>query len=90
MRIKNKAGLAKVLGTVLCVGGALLLSFYHGKTVGLGESSIHWSYADKIEGRSSSAKTNVLLGPFLLVVSALVWAVWFIIQVRIMISGFSC
>ena len=59
------------------------------KTVGLGESSIHWSYADKIEGTSSSGKTNVLLGPSLLVVSALVWAVWYIIQLRIMISDFS-
>ncbi|MED6114203.1 hypothetical protein PIB30_078114 [Stylosanthes scabra] len=79
--VKRKAGVAKVLGTVLCVGGALLLSFYHGKTIGLGESSIHWSYADKMEGRSSSdGNGNSLLGPFLLVVSALVWSMWFVIQ----------
>lgn len=67
------------MGTFLCVGGALILSFYHGKTIGLGESSIHWSL---MEGTSSSgSKTNLLLGPFAIIASALVWALWFIIQV---------
>lgn len=76
------AGQAKMIGTILCVGGAVLLSFYHGKVIGLGESSIHWRYAEKIEGDSgSSGKTNFLLGPVALIVSALVWSAWFIIQV---------
>nr|AFK33606.1 unknown [Lotus japonicus] len=84
LRIKKMSGQTKVLGTVLCVSGALLLSFYHGKTIGLGESSIHWSYADKMQGGSSTSsaagKTNLLLGPIALILSALVWAFWFIIQ----------
>lgn len=86
LRIKKVSGQTKVLGTVLCVSGALLLSFYHGKTIGLGESSIHWSYADKMQGGSSTSaagKTNLLLGPIALILSALVWAIWFIIQVSI-------
>ncbi|CAL0308532.1 unnamed protein product [Lupinus luteus] len=81
VRIKDKAGIGKVMGTLLCVGGALLLSFYHGKTIGLGESSIHLRFADKMEGTSSSTtNTNLLLGPFTIICSALVWALWFIIQ----------
>ncbi|XP_019418323.1 PREDICTED: WAT1-related protein At1g09380-like [Lupinus angustifolius] len=81
IRMKDKAGIAKVFGTLLCVGGALLLSFYHGKTIGLGESSIHWRFAEKMEGTNSSiSKTNLLLGPFTIICSALVWALWFIIQ----------
>ncbi|XP_027364488.1 WAT1-related protein At1g09380-like [Abrus precatorius] len=81
LRIKTKTGLAKVLGTVLSVGGAVLLSFYHGKVLGLGDSSIHWRYADKMERATSSAgATNLLLGPVAVIASALVWAVWFIIQ----------
>ncbi|XP_061371977.1 WAT1-related protein At1g09380-like [Gastrolobium bilobum] len=83
VKITKKASVAKVLGTVLCVGGALLLSFYHGKVIGLGESSIHWGYADKIEGTSTSGKSNSLLGPFVLIASSLVWALWFIIQADI-------
>ncbi|KAG4913860.1 hypothetical protein AAZX31_19G213800 [Glycine max] len=78
--IKKRAGLAKVFGTILCVSGALLLSFYHGKTIGLGQSSIHWRYAEKMEGTSSSGKGNMFLGPLVVILSTLVWAAWFIIQ----------
>ncbi|KAJ1425536.1 EamA domain [Sesbania bispinosa] len=82
LRMKTKSGIAKVLGTVLSVGGALLLSFYHGKALNLGESIIHWGYADRTESTtsSSSSEKNLLLGPIAVIVSSLVWAIWFIIQ----------
>lgn len=84
LRIKTKAGVAKVFGTILSVGGAVVLSFYHGKLLGLGESKIQWKYAEKMERRASShGETNLLLGPVAVICSALVWAVWFIIQVSI-------
>lgn len=84
--MKTKAGVAKVIGTVLSVGGALLLSFYHGKPTGLRESSIHWRYADKMERSSSPVSgASLFLGPLALIGSALVWSVWFIIQVSIVI-----
>lgn len=85
MGIKKKSGVAKTIGTILCVGGAILLSFYHGKVIGIGESSIHWGYAEKIEGgsNSSAAQSNSLKGPIVLVLSALIWSAWFIIQVSI-------
>ncbi|MED6216598.1 hypothetical protein PIB30_009191 [Stylosanthes scabra] len=81
LRIKTRAGQAKVVGTVLSVGGALLLSFYHGKPLRLGESGIHWKFVEEMERTSSSAApTNLLLGPFALIASSLVWSVWFIVQ----------
>ncbi|KAK7337667.1 hypothetical protein VNO77_18252 [Canavalia gladiata] len=80
LRIKKMAGQAKAIGTILCVSGALLLSFYHGKTIGFGKSSIHWRYAERIEETNSSAKANFLLGPLALIGSTVVWAGWFIIQ----------
>jgi len=79
--IKQRSGLAKVFGTILCVSGALLLSFYHGKTIGLGQSSIHWRYAEKMEGTTTSGSGNMFVGPLLLIGSTLVWALWFVIQV---------
>ncbi|XP_057502050.1 WAT1-related protein At1g09380-like [Actinidia eriantha] len=80
--IRRKPGQAKVLGTVICVGGAMLLSFYHGRTV-IGESSIHWKYAEKMGNENSiSHPNNFFLGPFLLIVSTISWAIWFIIQAR--------
>ncbi|WVY96216.1 hypothetical protein V8G54_028367 [Vigna mungo] len=82
--IKTKAGVAKVFGTILSVGGAVVLSFYHGKLLGLGESKIQWKYAEEMETRASShGETNLLLGPVAVICSALVWAVWFIIQANI-------
>ncbi|KAG5077255.1 hypothetical protein JHK82_055950 [Glycine max] len=76
LRIKTRAGVAKALGTVLSVGGAVLLSFYHGEVLGLGESEIHWRYAEKMQRESSSSGggTNLILGPVAVIVSALLWA----------------
>ncbi|KAL3843566.1 hypothetical protein ACJIZ3_000969 [Penstemon smallii] len=89
--LKSKAGQAKVLGTTICVGGALLLSFYNGPMVNIiGKSSIHWRYAEKTAGTSKDSISinhhhviNVILGPFLLLVSAVSWAVWLIIQTKV-------
>ncbi|XP_058216852.1 WAT1-related protein At1g09380-like [Rhododendron vialii] len=65
--IGKKAGQAKVLGTVVCVGGAMLLSFYHGSVV---MGSIHWKYANNMGKGNSSSTTNdkkFMWGPFLLI-----------------------
>ncbi|CAL5341053.1 unnamed protein product [Camellia sinensis] len=80
--MKRKAGQAKILGTVVSVGGAMLLSFYHGHSV-IGESSIHWKYADDM-GKENSTNhhhsSSFILGPFLIIASTVSWAIWFIIQ----------
>ncbi|PPD84901.1 hypothetical protein GOBAR_DD18176 [Gossypium barbadense] len=79
--IKKASGQAKVIGTLVCVGGAMLLSFYHGHIIGIGESSIHWNYANKMANSSPSPSgSNFFLGPFLVMASAVAWALWFIIQ----------
>jgi drug/metabolite transporter (DMT)-like permease len=86
MGIKKKSGVAKVVGTVLCIGGAKVLSFYHAKVIDIPESRIHWSYAEKTERghhNFSAAQSTSLLGPVLLMLNALVWSLWFIIQVSI-------
>jgi len=79
--IKTKTGQAKVIGTVLCVGGAMLLSFYHGHTIADSTSGIRWNYAEKMTDKRSTYKSHSILGPFLLFCSACSCALWFIIQV---------
>ncbi|XP_057424686.1 WAT1-related protein At1g09380-like [Lotus japonicus] len=84
LSFKTKAGIAKVLGTLLSVGGALLLSFYNGKVLDLGESKIHWGYADKLNGTTSSGGGSIgLLGPLAVIASTFVWAIWFVVQANI-------
>ncbi|KAI6695426.1 hypothetical protein NL676_023136 [Syzygium grande] len=81
--IKSKAGQVKVIGTLVCVGGAMLLSFYHGPYIGIGHSSIHWTYAERMTDKHPTNKSNFLLGPVLLFASSAVWALWFIIQAKL-------
>lgn len=81
--IKKASGQAKVIGTLVCVIGAMVLSFYHGHTIGIGESKIHWAYAENITKHgSSSGHSNFFLGPFLIMAAAVSWAAWFIIQTK--------
>lgn len=81
--LSKASGQAKVVGTIICVGGAMILSFYHGHVVDIGESRIQWDYAQKMgEQNSSSGSSNFFLGPFLLMGSSVSWAAWFIIQAR--------
>lgn len=83
VRIKTKPGLAKVTGTIICVCGAMLLSFYHGHTIGLGESKIHWAYIERMRDRNPNRQGNHVVGSILLLCSSFAWALWFVIQVSL-------
>ncbi|GLT31828.1 hypothetical protein SLA2020_065370 [Shorea laevis] len=82
VQIRTAAGHAKVIGTIACVVGSMLLSFYHGHTIDIIESSIHWKYAEKMTNSSSDNGTN-FLGLFLILISCVAWTVGFIIQERL-------
>ncbi|XP_022159037.1 WAT1-related protein At1g09380-like [Momordica charantia] len=83
--IKTRPGAAKVLGTVVCVGGAMLLSFYRGQTIELGESGIHWKYAEMMRGGSSNGQGtgSSIWGSLCLIISSVAWAAWFVIQAKV-------
>ncbi|GKV43582.1 hypothetical protein SLEP1_g50855 [Rubroshorea leprosula] len=80
--MKTAAGKAKVIGTMVCVGGSMLVSFYHGHTIDITESSIHWIYAKNMAASSSGNGTS-FLDTFLVIVSCVAWAIWLIIQERL-------
>ncbi|KAF3457459.1 hypothetical protein FNV43_RR02117 [Rhamnella rubrinervis] len=61
----------------------MLLSFYHGHTIDLGESNIHWTNIEKLGDSKSNTKSNFILGHLLLMLSTVGWALWFIIQARL-------
>ncbi|KAI4304245.1 hypothetical protein MLD38_039786 [Melastoma candidum] len=85
-RIRIRSGQAKVLGTMACVGGAMMLSFYHGKAINLGNSLIHWRFVETTKAQGSAKKTSFILGPSMLFASTSSWALWFIIQVKLSIK----
>ncbi|KAG9459867.1 hypothetical protein H6P81_004375 [Aristolochia fimbriata] len=82
IRIKTMEGQAKIWGTVMCVGGAMLMTFYKGKIINTWGSSIHWSYAETLTKEVSGDQHHFVLGSMLVVISCLAWAIWFIVQAK--------
>nr|XP_016493658.1 PREDICTED: WAT1-related protein At1g09380-like [Nicotiana tabacum]XP_033516873.1 WAT1-related protein At1g09380-like [Nicotiana tomentosiformis] len=77
----TRVGIAKMMGTVLSIGGAMMLSIYHGPRLPIGQPKINWKLLEGIAHHSSSG-TNYL-GPLLVITSALSWSIWSIIQARV-------
>ncbi|KAK4354864.1 hypothetical protein RND71_027058 [Anisodus tanguticus] len=67
-----------MLGTIMCIGGALLLSLYHGKVV-IGKLGIHWKYSQHNTSKNNS-HGNFFTGPFLVIISTMVYSLWLTIQ----------
>lgn len=82
MNIKSISGKAKVAGTLVCIGGAMLLTLYKGMPL-FNHSSSH-SQAEtsrNVMQMHSTRKTERwTLGTISLTVGTLLWASWFLIQ----------
>ncbi|KAK4797096.1 hypothetical protein SAY86_029422 [Trapa natans] len=85
--LRTAAGQAKMAGTAVCVTGAMLISFYHGPEIGIGNSAIHWKYAENMENHTnSSAGKQSFMGPIFLLASTCAWALWFVLQAKLSIT----
>ncbi|KAL5697517.1 hypothetical protein ACHQM5_028650 [Ranunculus cassubicifolius] len=79
--IKKITGQAKVLGTIICVSGAMIMSLYHGKLIHIFKSSLHWNYATAASNARSSGSDRVsLVGPMFVIASCVACSGWFIVQ----------
>lgn len=88
--IRTMAGQAKVAGTLICVGGSMLMTFYKGSLIKMFPSHIHWKYAEEMTAASvaspAAADHNLALGAALVVGSCFAGAIWYIIQVHKLIN----
>jgi drug/metabolite transporter (DMT)-like permease len=75
------AGQAKVIGTVVCIGGSMIMPFYKGPLLKVWPSPIHWRYAEHTTAVAAAASPPSGLGDVLIVLSCVAWAVWLIMQV---------
>ncbi|KAI3847756.1 hypothetical protein MKW92_016464 [Papaver armeniacum] len=80
--IKRLWGQAKVFGTVLCIGGAMLISFYKGNLINIGKSGLHWRYAEQMADKNSGGDSSSFVGPLFVALSCVTSACWFIIQAK--------
>ncbi|KAJ4850627.1 hypothetical protein Tsubulata_022197 [Turnera subulata] len=81
--IKRLSGQAKVLGTILSVGGAMLLTFYHGPMLNIGESSIHWKYANNSGDHNPSNNSTSVFGSLIVIASTISCSIWYIFQAKV-------
>ncbi|KAI8003770.1 WAT1-related protein [Camellia lanceoleosa] len=72
--IRNRRGIAKVLGTLVSLAGVMAMTLYKGPIVReLGHPFIH------VHGKTS-IKENWLKGSILTVASCISWSIWYIMQ----------
>jgi drug/metabolite transporter (DMT)-like permease len=80
------AGRAKISGTVLCMVGSMVMTFYTGPEVRTLASPIHWPYVQRTMGAEATADAGgqtAILGAVLVIASTGTMASWFIIQKKI-------
>uniref|UniRef100_A0ACD5WM41 Uncharacterized protein n=1 Tax=Avena sativa TaxID=4498 RepID=A0ACD5WM41_AVESA len=78
LHLKSKQGSAKVIGALVCFGGALLISLYNGKEI--------FVMSPLIKGITSNgtAGGHHLRGTLLLLGDCISYAVWYPIQVKVL------
>jgi hypothetical protein len=77
VNIKCSSGRAKVLGTVVCVGGATLLTLYRGMPL---FDHSHSQAATQMRYHAIKKTQKWTIGSIALVVGTLFWSSWFLLQ----------
>lgn len=84
MNIKSKGGIAKILGALICIAGALSLTLYKGMPLTNPNSQDTTQMQNHANTMTSAKKTGRwAVGSVLLLVGCLLWSSWFLIQAKI-------
>ncbi|GLU00911.1 hypothetical protein SLE2022_182460 [Rubroshorea leprosula] len=84
LNIKTNAGKAKLLGTLITVAGALILTLYKGLPLGRPYRGATAAEGNQGNMMDSTKKTkNLTVGSLFLTVSSIVLSCWFLLQARI-------
>ncbi|XP_030441639.2 WAT1-related protein At1g25270-like [Syzygium oleosum] len=88
-RLRTVAGKAKVAGTLMGIGGAMLLTFYKGVELNLWSTHVNLLRHVGATQQGQEGSSNLPLGSLLAVASCFFYALWLIIQAK-MSEGFPC
>ncbi|RDX63599.1 WAT1-related protein, partial [Mucuna pruriens] len=84
LNMQSKSGKAKVMGTFVCIGGALLLVLYKGMPLINPDNPQSQHIANEVTSTPPTARLEKwIIGSILLTVGCLLWSSWFIIQAKI-------
>ncbi|CAL4916034.1 unnamed protein product [Urochloa decumbens] len=81
LNMRSLVGIIKVIGTVICVGGTLVISLYKGMVIHLWPTNII-GYHTKHSG--SAYGQHHMRGTILLIISCLSLAVWYTVQAQML------
>ncbi|KAF8019985.1 hypothetical protein BT93_G0621 [Corymbia citriodora subsp. variegata] len=82
VRLRTAAGKAKAAGTLMGIGGAMLLTFYKGTEVNLWSTHVNLLRHVAAAQRGQGGSSDLLLGSLLAVASCFCYASWLIIQTK--------
>ncbi|KVI04595.1 hypothetical protein Ccrd_017086 [Cynara cardunculus var. scolymus] len=77
---KTTPGAAKILGTMLGVGGAMLLTFYKGADLHLWKTNVDLLHGQHHGSGGQNSSNNMVLGSLLAIGSCISYSIWLIIQ----------
>ncbi|XP_039022844.1 WAT1-related protein At3g30340-like [Hibiscus syriacus] len=82
VNLRSNSGRGKILGSVICVGGALLLTLYKGRPLFKHPHSYAMAptVSNAVKLSSSRRAERWTIGCLALIVGTLLWSSWFIIQ----------
>ncbi|VVB04455.1 unnamed protein product [Arabis nemorensis] len=80
LNIKSSIGRAKVLGTMICICGALVLTLYKGTALTPQNAQMQ---TQKTNGSTAAITQKWEMGSIMLIISILIWSSWFIVQAKI-------
>ncbi|XVF80352.1 hypothetical protein PTKIN_Ptkin15bG0062900 [Pterospermum kingtungense] len=86
VNIKNNAGRAKVLGTLVCIGGGMVLTLYKGEKLVRSNSRAATTHITNYANTMASTKKKEIrwaIGSILLAAGCIFWSSWFLLQARI-------
>lgn len=84
VNLKCNSGRAKVLGTVVCIGGAFILTLYKGIPLFDHSTTTTTQAMDhRIQMSPTRNKERWTIGSIALVIGTLLWSSWFLVQSNI-------
>ncbi|XP_050211995.1 WAT1-related protein At1g68170-like [Mercurialis annua] len=90
MVIESKAGKAKMIGTLVCLGGAMILTFYKGSEIKIWATNISlMKMVNPHGGHVASSSSTQVLGGLLALIICFSFSLWLIIQAK-MSANYPC
>ncbi|XP_077241371.1 WAT1-related protein At5g64700-like [Tasmannia lanceolata] len=79
VKLKSLSGTAKIVGIVVCLGGAMTYAFYKGPRL------LSWSHHDSVARKDSQHSNNTwITGTFILLCGNILWSLWTVLQGRVL------